>query len=440
MRAFHKIEEVYAAGYYNGIMVPMPLVDSSGNRIIKTPPPPPFGLELDYLPNVRAVTFLMCPGGVPWYAFTKCLEYPNVTSISIDKDSAWLCTPSPPTPSDLSPTSLGCRLTEFIYTPCQWRETQSRLRKTNIQPAYAYEMSYLHALVLAMSDTAESLALPVETAPLSEMANKDWPRLHTLSLTGRYTHPDQCRAISLLLLRMPNLRSLSIKVMQSEEIRRPLLLKGLAETSFHLRSLTVAYPNPEDPIFSCIGDGLTSLSLRDSPRHYFALRYGYRYLPAIFPILSASECLAILKRVSAPRLTVLELVYQADSTEDELLQYLPKAFPLLQELELHRYKANLRDTIPYLHIAHTLMLNKYLRALYLNVDIKERAYRYGDPDADMGKARSKRGLELVRVLQRGTYFEYVALPLHTHSAGIWILFRPAWSPDRTVDRDSPYGM
>ncbi len=333
-------------------MVPMPLVNSSGNRIIKIPPPPPFGLELDYLPNVCAVTFLRCAGGVPWSAFMKCLEYPNVTSISINKDSAWICIPPPLTPSDLSLASHGCRLTEFTYTPCQWRETQSRLRRTNLQPAHARERSYLHALVLAMSDTAESLTLPVETAPLLEMANKDWPRMRTLSLIGRYTHPDQCRIIPLLLLRMPNLHSLSIKVMQCEGMWRPPLFKELPDTSYCLRSLTISYPNPADPIFPCVGDGLTSLSLRDSPRHYFRSRYSYRALPAIFPILSASECLAILKRISAPRLSILELVYQADAAEDELLQYLSRAFPLLEELELHRYKGSIKESVPYVSV-HT---------------------------------------------------------------------------------------
>ncbi|EIW53494.1 uncharacterized protein TRAVEDRAFT_31620 [Trametes versicolor FP-101664 SS1] len=289
-----------------------------------------------------------------------------------------------------------------------------------------------------MSDTVESLALPVETAPLLEMANKDWPRLHTLSLVGRYTQPDQSRVIPLLLLRMPNLRSLSINVMQCKGMWRPPLLRGLPDTSYCLRSLTVSYPNPDDPIFSCVGDGLTSLSLRDSPRHYFRTRYSYRALSAIFPILSASECLAILKRISAPRLSILELVYQADSAEDELLHYLSHAFPLLEELELHRYKASPEDSVPYLHIAHTLMLIKYLRALYLNVDIMERAYKYGNSGADLEKNRSERGLELVSVLQSGAFFEYVALPLHIPSAVIWILYRPAWSPHGTVERDSPH--
>lgn len=84
------------------------------------------------------------------------------------------------------------------------------------------------------------------------------------------------------------------------------------------------------------------------------------------------------------------------------------------------------------------MLIKYLRALYLNVDVMERAYKYGNSGADLEKNRSERGLELVSVLQSGAFFEYVALPLHIPSAVVWILYRPAWSPHGTVERDSPH--
>lgn len=87
-----------------------------------------------------------------------------------------------------------------------------------------------------------------------------------------------------------------------------------------------------------------------------------------------------------------------------------------------------------------LKLNKYLRALYLNVDIKDRSFRYEILRADLGKDRGERGPELVSVLQSGAYFEYVALPLHTHKAGTWILHRPAWSPHGTVDQNSPHAM
>ncbi|EIW53501.1 uncharacterized protein TRAVEDRAFT_52631 [Trametes versicolor FP-101664 SS1] len=400
-----------------------------------------FGLEMDFFPVLDSVTFGNAAGGVPWYAIKKCLDHPTVTSISIGQNSTWMCAP-PPTPPD--GPQCGCRLTKLSYTPSQWRETESVQRGTDLRPIYALEENYLRAIVLPMSDTAESLTLPAETAPLLEMASMDWPRLHTLSLIGRYTHPDQCHIIPLLLPRMPSMRSLSIKVMQCEGMWRPPLLKELPETSFCLRSLTVSYPDPEDPIFSCVGDGLTSLSLRDSPRHYFQSRYVYRALPAVYPILSAEECLVVLKRISAPGMLMLELVYQADAAEDELLQYLPHAFPLLEELELHRYKAHPKDTVPYLHIARTLTAVKYLRALYLNLDITGGPLRpswgWDDLNGEWADQRDEWGLEIVDVLQNADLraFEYVAVLLHSRRAGYWALYHPPWWRDRRVEYDSPH--
>ncbi|KAH9847733.1 hypothetical protein C2E23DRAFT_906906 [Lenzites betulinus] len=419
---FYPTRDLYVCGYFHDgdLLI--------SRKYVAWNDPSKFGLELDFFPALKTVTFANAAGGVPWYAIKKCLEHPTVTSISIGANSTWMCAP-PPTPSDIPPH--GSRLTHLSYTPWQWRKTESVLYKTDLRPIYALESSYLRALVLSMSRTAESLTLPAETAPLSEMANMDWPRLHTLSLVGRYTDPDQCRFIPLLLLRMPNLRNLSIKVMQCEGMWRPHLLKDLPETILRLRSLKVSYPAPDDPIFSCIGDGLTSLSLRDSPRRYFVARYGSRALSAISPILSASECLAILKRISAPRLLVLELVYQADAAEDELLQYLPEAFPLLQELELHRYRAQPEDSVPYLHVARTLTAIKYLRALYLNLDINgtptSQTWMYDGLEEDNVwlDLRDEWGLEIAKVLQPNLEsFEYVAVLLHCRCAGYWVRYLP----------------
>ncbi|KAL1939387.1 hypothetical protein VTO73DRAFT_9943 [Trametes versicolor] len=433
---FYSIDNLYACGYFHQDDMLI------GQKYVVMDDPSQFGLELDFFPALETVSFASAAGGVPWYAIKKCLDHPTVTSISIGENSTWMCAP-PPIPSDIPPH--GCRLTHLSYTPSQWRETESVDYRTDLRPIYALESSYLRTLVLAMSNTAESLTLPAETAPLVEMANMDWPRLHTLSLIGRYARPDQCDIIPLLLLRMPNLRFLSINVMQCEGMWRPPLLRGLPDTSYCLRSLTVSYPAPDDPIFSYIGDGLTFLSLRDSPRYYFQKRYGYRILPAIFPILSASECLVILKRLSAPQLSVLELVYQADTAEDELLQYLPKAFPLLQELELHRYKALPEENVPYLHIARTLTAVKYLRALYLNLDITGSPLRptwvCKDLDSDCGEQRDDWGVEIVEVLRTRETFEYVALLLHSRRAGFWALYRPPWCRHvRRIQYDSPYRL
>lgn len=298
--------------------------------------PPPFGVELDCFLNANTVSFDLA-GGVPWSALVRCLEHPNVTSVSIGADSTWMGVP-PPTTSDL----LGkrCRLARFSYTPSAWRDAEGAAWGSNLQPRYALEASYLDALVPNMSDTAEALSLPVETSPLMEMATRDWPRLRSLSLSGRYIHPDQSRALSLLLLRAPNLRDLSIRVMQQRENLRPLLLEAPSVGRYRLRSLTLAYPNPADAIFASLSDELTSLSLRDAPRYYMYQSHDTLLSPdTASPLLSSSECLTILRRISAPRLAALELVYLADDAEDDLLRRVAEAFPLLRKLELHRYSA-----------------------------------------------------------------------------------------------------
>ncbi|OJT10635.1 hypothetical protein TRAPUB_12855, partial [Trametes pubescens] len=398
---------------------------------------PLFGVDLCYFPAVQSVVFDNVPGGVPWQAIMRCLKHPGVTSLSFGKKSTWTSA-SLHIPSNLSLPSP--QLTKFAYNPSQWRTVEITGERISPEAVYALESSYLRALVLPMSAIAESLTLPVETAPLLEMAATDWPRLRTLALTGLYTHPDQCRAIPFLLLRMPNLRSLSIEVAQLPEMLRPHLLKEPSRNLYHLRSLTISYPNPDDPIFSCLGDGLTALSLRDAPRHCFH----ERYTPSPFstsPILTSSECLTILKRISAPVLSVLELVYHADAAEDELLQYLSRTLPLLQELEIHRYKAYPNESVPYLHIARTLSSIKYLHALYLNLDIRDglhAPWRVPAATRQWENARDARGLELLAILQTGAYFEYVALFLRTKGACTWTLYRPEWSPEPQIDPRSLY--
>lgn len=305
------------------------------------------GVELEYFPAVNTVSFSM-PGGVPWPTLMKFLQFPTITSISIDADSMWMGVPPPP-PSALLPTH--CRLAQFSYTPKQWRAVENDMVGNDLQVTYALESCFLLALVLNMSGTAESLSLPIETAPLLQMAAVEWPRLHTLSLTGQYMDPEQPRILrTLLRSRAPSLRTLSVRVAQRDGTSRARLLTEPLESGFHVRSLTISYPDPADAVFASLTDELTSLSLRDSPRYYLHKEYGQRTTHTTAPLLSSSECLTILKRLSTPYLSTLELVYCADGAEDELLRYLSRAFPLLSELELHRYRASEGDDIPYASI------------------------------------------------------------------------------------------
>ncbi|KAI0634152.1 hypothetical protein C8Q77DRAFT_1110107 [Trametes polyzona] len=162
----------------------------------QTPEEPPFGTELDYFPNVQSIEFTYALGGVPWSALEKCLQYPGINAISMNYLSTWICTPPPP-PSGGFP--LQFRLAHFSYAPHEWRDLLSETTKMNYdaQAARNLETMNLRAIVLTLPETVQSLTLPVESAPLREMAAVDWPRLRTFSLVGQYTAAEQARAIPL---------------------------------------------------------------------------------------------------------------------------------------------------------------------------------------------------------------------------------------------------
>lgn len=89
-----------------------------------------------------------------------------------------------------------------------------------------------------------------------------------------------------------------------------------------------------------------------------------------------------------------------------------------------------------LHIARTLSSVKYLRALYLNLDIRDGPYEpwyVSSAILQWEKARNDRGRELLGILQTGAYFEYVALLLHTIRNCTWTLYRPEWSSGPQID-------
>ena len=125
-----------------------------------------------------------------------------------------------------------------------------------------------------------------------------------------------------------------------------------------LRSLTIAYPNPEDGIFSLDSAGLTHVSIRDCPRFYNMYAYGGWVAPEWYtPILTPKQCLSILKRMDLAALTRLELVYMSPvvSADNELLAHLAQAYPHLAHLEIHRYRLNRRDRVPHVRASVSIV-------------------------------------------------------------------------------------
>ncbi|KAI0327497.1 hypothetical protein GY45DRAFT_1108179 [Cubamyces sp. BRFM 1775] len=294
-----------------------------------------------------------------------------------------------------------------------------------------------------MNETAESLALPMETAPLIRMSQMSWPRIQYLSLKGRYPPEMQATTLPALLSRMPTLRSLHVQAAQRNTFSRPHIWDSSIAPSpsalSELESLTIAYPNPDDDIFAVKAPRLAHLSLRDEPRYYFQLRnQGYLPRSPAAPILSASECLHILRRMDTPALTSLELVYQADDAEDTLLRHLSSEYPALARLELHRYRERSDAVVPYGAIAEILSSTASIQAVHLNLDCAEMPPVHCKDYARIGSwtalSRS-RTTEIVSAMRRCPKLKYIAVLDPRLQCCTWVDYCLYPSRDVWVDVD-----
>ncbi|PIL28942.1 hypothetical protein GSI_08989 [Ganoderma sinense ZZ0214-1] len=208
-----------------------------------------------------------------------------------------------------------------------------------------------------------------------------------------------------------------------------------------LRSLVIAYPDPEDGIFSLSLPNLTHLSLRDQPRVYHRLTadglpiadgpYGGSW-PA--PLLSSEEMLSILRRMDLSHLTNLELVYMAHQPgeDDELLSYIAESLPQLEHLELHRYRGvrsqMRRIRVDHMHIARLLSTLTSLLTLRLNLDFHDDHQAYCGAPWERERwfpLFKARGFDIVDLLQESCpRLEHVALIYHGIPAATWAEFHP----------------
>ncbi|KAJ8487963.1 hypothetical protein ONZ51_g3867 [Trametes cubensis] len=288
----------------------------------------------------------------------------------------------------------------------------------------------------------------MEAAPLAEMSGLSWSNIRDLSLRGRYPASLSEGLLPDILIRiLPQLQSLCVRAAPRNTLPRPPIL-GPSMTSEpielpDLRSLTVAYPDTVDAIFNTRAPRLAHLSLSDQPRHYFSRRAS-QYVPewCAAPILSASECLGILRRMETPLLESIELVHQADSAEDELLHHLA-TYPRLEIVELHRYREHDPDPVPHIHVMTALTAIPRLRRLYLNLDFQEMPPVHNERVRDNtwnARAwvdfRNAHAQEFLRILQVCPAFEYLALLDPEDVCAIWVEYRPAWSQNYDMLFDS----
>ncbi|KAI1792780.1 hypothetical protein LXA43DRAFT_315817 [Ganoderma leucocontextum] len=452
---------------------------------------------LGKFPYLTSIALEELGGRITWAILKACVVLPNLASLSVHL-GLYSLRASPFPQDDVSATSIS--LKRFSYGTTMWREKMTGVEYVrggpslkDMRPVYDFERECLSGIVLRLNNTATSLALPVESAPVLAMAELSWPHLRELALHGRLIDPVHAASLQHLLPSLPSLRKLSILAgrFSHRPVRHPILpgssnppsaplqhtkwtptlqpsnspssVRCSAASSTtnapnppalserepspvpllpELYSLAIAYPDPEDGIFSLSLPNLRHLSLRDQPRVYHRLTgndapaivdgpYGGTW-PA--PLLSPEECLSILRRMDLSRLTSLELVYLASmpGADDELLTYIVDSLPQLEHLELHRYRGVKPRTrtaqVDHIHIARLLSAATSLRTLRLNLDFHDdhQAYCRSAWKRDLWfPVFKERGFEIVGVMQASCpLLEHVALLYHGHPTATWAEFHP----------------
>ncbi|KAI1795083.1 hypothetical protein LXA43DRAFT_1110592 [Ganoderma leucocontextum] len=391
---------------------------------LETAPNP--GAELDCFPALRSVSFRCTLKLTHLDLMKKCLANNSLLSVEFTPTVRWAG--GHPDPRVDSPYPPNISITHLKHAPSVWRETITEMERRNMSAEIAIESQCLALVTLGIAPTAEILELPMESAPIARMSELAWPRLREISLTGRYYLRSQSTTLPRLLSRMPELRKLAIRVAQPHALRlarAPILghNPSLPVDLPQLRTLILAYPDPEDVIFAISATNISHLSLRDWPRYYFHQ-----------DLLShSSECLRILQRMSLHYLERLELVYQADHADEALLRYIASTFPRLAHLELHRYRNG--GEVNYKHIAQVLTPLTHLHTIRLNLDFPDStgprtscATRHSNTMRHLAwlAAARTRGLEVADLLEPHCLaLELVGILVHDAAGSYWWRFRPA---------------
>ncbi|KAI0365497.1 hypothetical protein BV20DRAFT_1056366 [Pilatotrama ljubarskyi] len=265
-------------------------------------------------------------------------------------------------------------LRHFWYTNADHYRGQPRRSQVEVQ------------MVLSVLEQApESLETLVLSSELilsfERLAARSWRKLRTLSLTGERPSQIPSRPLISVLACMPSLHTLvldlAIPAGAGHEPVWPALIDGSLPWP-DLRILSVAFPHPDDQIYSHLPSTLSSLRLRCWPRHYIHQSWPelgtIQVLQWRSPILSASELLRIVLRCASPRLDELDIEYKQDSDEMELLQALPAAFPNVTRLALYRYRQPGADDIDVAKFAEVLAAFKHLSVLRVHLDFVDQPH------------------------------------------------------------------
>ncbi|KAH9859094.1 hypothetical protein C2E23DRAFT_801384 [Lenzites betulinus] len=229
----------------------------------------------------------------------------------------------------------------------------------------------------------EILAASTEIMPFAAFAPAQWPKLREITLQGEA--PPQSLPLARVFGGVPELRQLHLELACTTWFGRTMLAypgwKGPMPWP-QLQHLVVSWPHQEDPLYSHLPRSLRRLVLRCWPRRYLWIlmpdRGELADLGWYHDILTAADMIQLLSRCNVPELEELEVEYEEDEHDTDLLQLIASAFPNLVTLTIFRYRRRSSSDPPLDEIAKALSPLVRLRTLYLHLDLTIPPHPYGE--------------------------------------------------------------
>ena len=255
--------------------------------------------------------------GLSWNNMRIILSLPKLRHLHVD--GSYIC--PEPLNSDKLEDATVTSLATFHYIMPHYCQPLS----------FPSEVATLDFLVCKLHTSLQSLALPVESAPIQTISSLHWPCLREFTLRGeRWSNPATPPVILFSSRIMPSLQSLALELSQPKNARAPGMIwpKGVSTTLpwRSVEALRISHPNPADQIYSHLPPYLRTLALRSWPHECeraFELAWEEswrtsRTLP--YPLSTPGNLAEVLRECNhLPLLRTLELEYREDAQEPELL-------------------------------------------------------------------------------------------------------------------------
>ncbi|KAI0643921.1 hypothetical protein C8Q79DRAFT_977412 [Trametes meyenii] len=320
------------------------------------------------MPQLSSVAFKI-PGveihGLPWSVIAAVLSVPGLQELRII--SLLIC------PKTLPTETIG------LHHPVPLKSFDYALYDLRSEPrSWPTEKQALINILVNVCSTLEKLTIPTEAVPFRYLLSAQFPALRELHLRGDYrTAGSPPLPYVQAFANMPRLRCLDLRLAQVFDDHIPPLWPAGLETTFpwpELEHLTISHPVVEDRIYANLPPFLRSLSLRSFPhlstsvwklgiQRHEENRWGK------FVLLTASQVQSILWQLQLPSLERLELEYQEDDADEDLLQYIISTFHTLVAITIRRYRRKDSPGVPVVDIARKLATLPRLRTVRLHLDV-----------------------------------------------------------------------